>query len=72
LRVESKKGRGVYIVTAWNGAEHVVRCEDPREALDHAKEFVAKGKKVSIVKTASGEAVGVNELQAAVEEPNKR
>jgi hypothetical protein len=62
----------VYIVTAWNGAEHLVRCRDPREALDHAKEFVAKGKKVSIVRTASGEGVAVNDLQAAIEEPNKR
>jgi hypothetical protein len=53
----------MYIVTAWNGSEHLVRCRGPAEALDHAKELVSKGKRISIVRTSSGESVAVTDLQ---------
>jgi hypothetical protein len=54
----------VFIVTAWNGSEFVIRCHDPIEALQHARDLVSKGKKVAIVRTTNGDAVAVNELEA--------
>jgi hypothetical protein len=54
----------VYIVTAWNGSEFLIRCPDSVEALQHARDLVSRGKKISIVRTTSGEPIAVNELEA--------
>jgi hypothetical protein len=53
----------VFIVTAWNGSEYVVRCPSAREALACAQDMAAKAKKISIVRSASGEPINVRELQ---------
>ncbi len=61
----------MFIVTAWNGSEYLVRCPNASDALRCANDLVSKGKKISIVRTDSGEPVAVNELQDEVQ-PAKR
>lgn len=57
----------MFIVTAWNGSEYLVRCPNAAEALHCAQDMVAKGKKISIVRTATGEPIAVNELQDEID-----
>jgi hypothetical protein len=56
----------MFIVTAWNGSEYLVQCPSAAEALSTARDMVAKGKKISIVRTSSGEPIDVNALQDEV------
>jgi hypothetical protein len=58
----------VYIVTAWDeNSETTVRARDPAIALARATVLASQGMKITIIRTATGEALAITELQAEVD-----
>jgi hypothetical protein len=54
----------VYIVTAWDDdSETTVRVRDPAVALARATALASQGMKITIIRTATGEALAITELQ---------
>jgi hypothetical protein len=61
------EGCAVYLVTAWNDAsEQTVRSISPKVILEKARELVGQGMRITIVRTATGEAVAISDLEAEI------
>jgi hypothetical protein len=58
----------MYIVTAWDDdSETTVRARDPAIALARATALASQGMKITIIRTATGEAMAITELQAEID-----
>ncbi len=58
----------VYIVTAWDDdSETTVRVRDPAIALARATALASQGMKITIIRTATGEALAVTDLQTEID-----
>jgi hypothetical protein len=55
----------VYIITAWDKTtETHVRSPDAADAVRHARDFVNRGMRISIVRTSDGQTLAITELEA--------